>query len=269
MSEQHERPRSLGPHHEGRGREDALSQALRDLAFSLGTNLFGVASLVSARDEILSQGGPEVASFPRAISLGIRLRDDLVDVLPDRADPEVARSYGRHCYEAVNERLDVLSAGVAHWVKRHGWRALAVPASQRIDDQRICGLFSHKLAAHLAGLGWIGKSCLLVTPEAGPRVRWGTVLTDAPVETGEACGEDRCETCRACVDICPVKAFTGRPFRPHEPREARYDARACDGYFASMRRRDPSTAVYGLCLYVCPFGRSGRPSDLAPPSPRL
>ncbi len=34
----------------------------------------------------------------------------------------------------------------------------------------------------MAGLGRIGKSCLLITPEAGPRVHWATVLTDAPMQ---------------------------------------------------------------------------------------
>ncbi|MCK9565162.1 MAG: hypothetical protein M0Q43_03825 [Methanothrix sp.] len=70
-------------------------------------------------------------------------------------------------------------------------------------DERVAVVFSHKLAAHMAGLGWIGKSCLLITPEAGPRVRWASVLTDAPMKaTGYAMAE-RCGECRKCVDVCP------------------------------------------------------------------
>jgi epoxyqueuosine reductase QueG len=193
--------------------------------------------------------------FPRAVSLGVALRHELVDPLPGRADPAVAVAYRRDAYELVNVRLDRLSGVVAEWLAAQGHRAKAVPASQRTDGVRICGAFSHKLAARLAGLGWIGKSCLLVTPEAGPRVRWTTVLTDAPLAPAATTVLDRCGDCRACVDICPVRAFTGRAFRPDEPREARYDAGKCDRYFQWMRRRDPATAVCGLCLYVCPHGR--------------
>jgi epoxyqueuosine reductase QueG len=141
-------------------------------------------------------------------------------------------------------------------LQREGYRAMPIPASKRVDDERICAVFSHKLAAHLAGLGWIGKSCLLVTPEAGPRVRWITVLTDAPLtSTGEPMAT-RCGSCRQCVDICPVQAFTGEPFRDHELREVRYDARKCEQYFDALKNPD-KPAVCGMCLYVCPHARNG------------
>ena len=87
---------------------------------------------------------------------------------------------------------------------------------------RQLGFFSHKLAAHLAGLGWIGKSCLLVTLEVGPRVRWASVLTDAPLMAGEPL-EERCGECRGCVEVCPAGAFSGRSFFFDEPRAARFD----------------------------------------------
>ena len=109
------------------------------------------------------------------------------------------------------------------------------------------------MAAHLAGLGWIGKSCLLVTPEAGPRVRWTTVLTDAPLKAGTPM-EMRCGDCHECVDICPVKAFTGRNFIESEPREARYDARRCEKYLKGLEA-STGYGVCGMCLYICPHGK--------------
>jgi len=75
------------------------------------------------------------------------------------------------------------------------------------------GLFSHKMAARLTGLGWIGPNYLLITLGIGPRVRWVTVFTDAPLKAGEPM-PDRCGDCRLCVETCPPKAFTGRPFDP-------------------------------------------------------
>jgi epoxyqueuosine reductase QueG len=112
------------------------------------------------------------------------------------------------------------------------------------------------MAAHLAGLGWIGKSCLLVTPDAGPRVRWVTVLTDAPIEATGKQMDQKCGDCHKCVDICPPKAFTGEPFRPEDERDVRYDARKCENYFKElMTETGFSETVCGLCLYVCPQGR--------------
>ena len=65
---------------------------------------------------------------------------------------------------------------------------------------------------------------------------------------------ERCGKCVQCVEICPVKAFTGQPFRENEPREARFDVHKCKGYFNQMEDAG-KLAVCGLCLYVCPIGR--------------
>jgi epoxyqueuosine reductase QueG len=138
-------------------------------------------------------------------------------------------------------------------LQREGFEAYPIPASQRFDDQRICAIFSHKLAANLAGLGWIGKSCLLITPEAGPRIRWVTVLTNAPLISNQELVEDSCGNCSECVDACPVNAFTGVPFHEDEAREVRYDAAKCEKYLNDL---DESTglATCGLCIYACPQG---------------
>lgn len=231
----------------------ALEDKIRQVAETGGADFFGVADLGLAKDEILRQGGSELAAYPRAVSIGIRLLDDIVDRLPDRERMDVAVIYRHHCYDVINDRLDDLASRVAGELQRAGYRAYPVPSSKRVDNERICAVFSHKLAAHLAGLGWIGRSCLLVTPDHGPRVRFVSVLTDAPLEAGTpmdvACGE-----CTECVDACPVSAFTGRAFREDEPREARYDARKCERYFSDMEKQG-KPAVCGMCLYACPHGR--------------
>jgi epoxyqueuosine reductase len=231
----------------------ALQEKIRQIAMAEGADFFGVADLGLAKDEVVRQGGMGLAVYPRAVSIGIRLFDEIVDRLPDRDRMDVAVSYRHHCYDVINDRLDDIASRVAGELQRAGYRAYPVPSSKRVDSERICALFSHKLAAHLAGIGWIGKSCLLVTPEHGPRVRFTSVLTDAPLEAGVpmdvACGE-----CTECVDACPVSAFTGRAFREDEHREARYDARKCEAYFSEMEKQG-RPAVCGMCLYACPHGR--------------
>jgi epoxyqueuosine reductase len=153
----------------------------------------------------------------------------------------------------INNRLDAFASKVFSRLQRAGHSAFPAPSSERVDDERICASFSHKLAARLCGFGWIGKSCLLITPDHGPRVRWVTVLTDAPLEPTGRPIEERCGDCKKCVDICPVKAFTGRSFKIGEAREARYDAKKCDRYCHAMESNG-QLKVCGLCLYVCPFG---------------
>lgn len=231
-----------------------LEYTIKIMAEHEGTDFFGVADLSAVKDKVIEQGSSFVADYPKAISFGIRLPDSIVDALPNRDNPAVAVNY-RHAYDITNLRLDLLTSTLASIIQQDGYKALAVPASERYDDERICAVFSHKLAANLAGLGWIGKSCLFVTPEAGPRVRWATILTDAPLKiTGEPI-ESKCVDCSECVDICPVNAFTGETFRENEPREARYDAKKCEEYLYNPKS-DSKWTVCGLCVYICPHGKN-------------
>jgi epoxyqueuosine reductase QueG len=221
-----------------------------------GADYVGVADLIGVADVITDQGGPSVAGYPRAVSLGIGLADPVVDLVEGPRDRTAGALYQYHTFSVVNPALDRCAHAVARCLQDEGFRALPVPASLRTDDARLAGPVSHKLAAHLAGLGWIGKSCLLVTPERGPRVRWITVLTDAPLASTGGPSEPRCGDCNACVDACPVGAFTGRPFVPGEPREARFDAAACDRHYRAIEARGEPAAC-GRCVAVCPWGKMG------------
>jgi len=229
-----------------------LSTKITDLVLSASCcDFLGIADLTPARDFVRDQGGNTVAVLPRAVSIGIALPRAIVDQLPSRSDRGVAVNYQNHAYSTINQRLDAVASQVASVLQQDDHKALPIPAAERCDDERICAVFSHKLAAHLAGLGWIRKSCLLVAPQAGPRVRWTSVLTDAPLEATGSRMAQQCGNCTECVDICPVHAFTGKPFREGEPRSARYDAGRCQRYL----REDAPFSVCGLCLYVCPHGR--------------
>lgn len=242
--------------------ENTFRTELHDSAMALGADYFGIADLTPAAGLIAGQGGADLTGYPRAISIGVALIHPIVDQLRRSIGRPAAVSYRSHCYDVINTRLDQIVSRLASTVQRRGWRAYPVAASKRVDDERLCAIFPHKLAAHLAGLGWIGKNCLLITPDMGPRVRWATLLTDAPlVATGQAM-EQRCGDCRQCVDICPVRAFSGRPFRADEPRSARFDAGRCDRYFGMMRKKAPETAICGLCLHICPFGNRQSPAPV-------
>ncbi|MBN1686671.1 MAG: epoxyqueuosine reductase [Spirochaetales bacterium] len=227
---------------------------LRILADSMGADFFGVADLSVAQHVILAQGGKEVAQYPRAVSIGLKLPNAVVDQLPQRDESPVAKLYKHHAYDVINQRLDQITSRICGFLESRGNRSFPVPAAQTVDETRLVGIFSNKMAAHLAGLGWIGKSCLLVTPEAGPRVRWATVLTHAVLEkTGDPM-EERCGECAECVDICPVHAFTGRPFRAEEQRELRFEAHKCKGYLNELTET-MGLGVCGMCLFVCPHGK--------------
>jgi len=93
----------------------------------------------------------------------------------------------------------------------------------------------------------------LLTERFGPRARFVSILTDAPLETGSPLDKP-CGKCRACVNACPVKAFSGAEFNPVEGREVRFDVFKCSDY----RREHPC----GLCVSTCPKGKKRKGSSL-------
>jgi len=220
-------------------------EKLRSLVYSNGADMFGVADLESVSEFVINQGGENLSQYPRAISIGIRLSDAIVDRhTPDEAPRD--SHYWFHVYNVVTPALDLLAQRVQRELQAKGNKALPIPGSMPYDRQKLRGVFSHKLAAHLAGLGWIGKSCLLVTPEFGPRVRFVTVLTDAPL-TPDAIMNKKCGKCEVCITACPVKAFKNVEFKPADPVEVRFDTKGCEEY-----RR---THACGLCVASCPIGK--------------
>lgn len=236
--------------------EDGLGERLQEQALALSADYFGVADLSPAQELVRELGGQMVVQFPRAVSIGVKMPSAIVDQLPHHDDKLVNLAYRSHGYEIINTRLDQIASRLASTLQREGYRAFPIRASQTVNDERRYGLFSHKLAAHLAGLGWIGKSCLLVTPEVGPRVRWASILTDAPLAAGQPVAE-RCGSCSECVDACPVQAFTGRNFRAEEPREVRFDVHKCHEY-QHRNREQTGDILCGMCVYACSYGRGRR-----------
>jgi len=69
-------------------------------------------------------------------------------------------------------------------------------------------MFHFRIAAFICGLGEIGYSKLLLTPEFGPRQRFAFVLTDAPLEPDPLFEGGLCDRCMACVTECPVHALS-------------------------------------------------------------
>jgi epoxyqueuosine reductase QueG len=230
-----------------------LRGKLESVAKDMGATYFGIADLTPARQCISEQGGEFLTQFPRAVSHGFVLTDGVVNALVHHDNIAAANTYWYYMRQIINPRIDSISLMLAQSLDKAGFQAFIVPSSQLVDRTKLTGVFSHKLAAHLAGLGWIGKNALLITPRHGPRVRWGTVLTDAPLEAGMPMDEMCCD-CRACVKDCPAHAFTGQAFDKPRPRGDIFAAEACVHYLDE--REQTLYKGCGICVYICPFGRN-------------
>ena len=111
------------------------------------------------------------------------------------------------------------------------------------------------MVAHIAGLGWIGKNCLLITREHGPRVRFISVLTNAPLKTVDDPIAQQCNDCIECMKACPVKAIKGKNYIMGEDREERFEFLKCQNYFEKMEKTDKVCRVRYVPLCVPPWKR--------------
>lgn len=158
----------------------------------------------------------------------------------DRSDGIAAYAQHREYHEVVKNMLHELK-------QRLG-----------IDGKVCCDTvpISDKHWAARAGLGWIGRHTLLVTPQWGSWVNLGEIVTtqecnsyDSPLSANSACAR-----CNRCVEACPNHAIA-----PDGP--PMIDVRRCTAYYTTHHQRsipdglDTRGYTQGcdICQLACPF----------------
>ena len=117
--------------------------------------------------------------------------------------------YMIHGYNVLNTLLNEAAFRIAKFLEKQGHIALPIPSSPPAAYQRLEGVFSNRHAAVAAGLGTFGWQSLLLTPEFGPRLRVGSVITTADVASDPLIAEELCpgQACMVCARVCPVGAI--------------------------------------------------------------
>ena len=153
----------------------------------------------------------------------------------------IARFAEADHYVPLRIALDAVAAALA---------AAGYQAAMFADDSRLVD----RAAAVRAGVGWWGKSTMVLVPGSGPWVLLGSVVTDAELPVDDEMRRS-CGTCVACMPACPTGAIVA---------EGVLDANRCLAYWLQTSgvipeglRQPMGDRLYGCddCLTACPPGQ--------------
>jgi epoxyqueuosine reductase len=212
---------------------------LKDKAIELGADLFGVAETARLEKYIAPEIAEMAGSLPYVVSIAVRLQQKVLDSLTD--GPNFI--YKAH-YRQANNLLDKITFGIGQFIAKNGYGAMPIPASVITGWTNQTSHISHRHAAHLAGLGFLGRNGLVVHPEYGASIRLASVLTDMPLHIDEPLTDD-CGDCCACLAACPVEAILINGIDE-------FNGKACyDKLKEYQQRKGIGVMICGLCVKAC------------------
>jgi epoxyqueuosine reductase QueG len=149
-----------------------------------------------------------------------------------------------------------LTLRISKFLENRGYKTVVLLREVNREKRRK---FSFKLAAYEAGIGVFGRCGLIITPECGPRIRLGVLLTDAKLRpTGRLQGFNPCQKCQTCAELCPVKAIN-----PALPPSQGFDREKCVNFVNYLREKTQNRIFYcGVCFDNCPVGSGGEGFEL-------
>lgn len=203
-----------------------------------GVSLIGFADLHEV-DVAVRQG------MPYGVCIAIAL-----NAFPSVSDMPSPAYYTE--YKEVSARLKEISLELEIKIQSLGYRAVSL-ARQKQDRHFVTSL-PFKTLATRSGLGWIGRSAVLVTKDYGAAVRLNGVITDMPFQTGTPVNMSFCGDCHACVDACPGHAIKGELWTPGIKRSRLLNPNKCNRTVGRRGKRIGVTdGSCGVCLAVCPW----------------
>jgi len=223
----------------------SLNSVLESKLIKAGASLVGFADISDLPADVTD-------SMRSAISIAAALDASIINEISDGPTKRYYQEYKR-----VNKFLADLSEIAVEYLRNRGSKAIAIKPTveeKDFDCKTLTTSLPHKTVARCGGLGWIGKSALLITEGYGPAVRLATVLTDAEFEAANPVNDSRCGDCNKCVENCPAEAISGRNWELGSERGSIYDAFACYDTARKLSEKiSLQSTICGVCINVCPW----------------
>lgn len=190
---------------------------VKNAARQFGADLVGIAPL-SRFDGVAPQNDPR-SIFPQSktmIVIGRRIpRGSLRGV--ENGNPVKSSFADFGLYMLEDQYLAKTTYDLVIWMENQGFEAVpmfgydvdataGVPLGAPVSEGKPAPnvYVDWKLAAHLCGLGEVGKNGLFITPEFGTLQRFAMLVSDMELVPDEVLTRNICDNCNACVENCPL-----------------------------------------------------------------
>jgi ferredoxin len=188
--------------------------------------------------DITDLSDKENKNYPIAILFGINLSSNYLQTVmntPDYVQRMVQnnRDFSKDEFYLTELKTGELADKISQWLIDIGYKAYSHSDQNQIETGFFDGIYEgtplpHKTIARIAGIGWIGKNNLLVTPEFGCAICLGVVLTNAPVKTiSPKSVQSTCDNCSLCVKVCESKTLKGQTWNLETQRGDMLDVYKC------------------------------------------
>lgn len=197
------------------------------------------------REKLLSWGAYDVGFFnddfkeyKNGISFYVKLSYDILKEI----DNAPTYTYFHH-YRTVNAFIDRIGLQAGIFLDKNGYKYYQIPASQTVNGHDSYeGEYSHKKGAVLSGLGYMGKSGLLISKNHGSMIRLGTIFTNLDLRAENNILKNECGECKICISSCPAMAIG----------ENGVDRKSCSDYMKKAFQKIGRGSVCGICIKNCP-----------------
>lgn len=262
---------------------DLTTDMLKAKARELGVDLVGIASVEALN---ANPPDPDYPQTPAAINL-----DDCrsVIILGARMLLWISRinkaqdRQKQFAAEIALTRLEEIELDLVYYLEDFGYPSITVPVIHTDFESNYHGPLPLPHAAFEAGLGTLGLDGALLTPQFGPRVHLGAVLTQAELAPDSPLTQALCkgESCGRCLMACPGDAV--EPWSVNiekcEPHASPYGFKFMTNHFRSILEAESKDERWQLirspnllqvwhsmqrsvgnytgctrCLEVCPVG---------------
>jgi epoxyqueuosine reductase len=194
---------------------------------------------VDARRSFVSDAQPRsfvsvAMAYPSRVPTRIR------SVFGDRRGDIARSAWGMDYHDVLRARLDALRTAILE--EQPDAHVVSIVDTGALVDRAV---------AQRAGVAWIGKNAMAITPDWGSWVYIGELVTDIPFPP-DAPLEEACGSCTLCIDACPTDALLG---------DRQLDGSRCisavtqvKGVVPDPMKRKIGARLYGCdtCQVVCP-----------------